>query len=335
MEAHAEVSAQSNWTNESRVNHPERIDVRLAAIRYAARDTHLYEFERPDGKPLPSVEPGAHIDIILPNDIIRQYSLIESGFNPLSYVIGVKRDPASRGGSSFIHDQLRVGARVEISAPRNHFPLSERAPNTILIAGGIGVTPIYCMARRLDNLGRPWKLYYSCRSRADAAFYEELSKCAETTFNFDEENGGKFLDLGKIVEDAPRNSHLYCCGPSPMLRAFEAEATKVFPSEHIHVEYFTAAAERSVEGGYVVELGRSNREFVIPPGKTILEVLRNAGLDMAFSCEQGICGACETKVISGEPDHRDAILTESERRNSKTMMICCSGSKTSRLVLDV
>lgn len=312
----------------------DEINVRLTAIRYAARDINLYEFARPNGRPLPSTEPGAHIDVRLANGIVRQYSLIDAGPDPRSYVVAVKRDPESRGGSSFMHEQLRVGTTFKISAPRNNFPLDEAAPMTVLFAGGIGVTPIYCMAQRLAAIGLPWKLYYSCRSRADAAFLDVLSQHPETVFNFDEENNGRFFDLKGIIAGAPRDAHLYCCGPVPMLRAFE-EAAAGFPPAQVHVEYFTGVTEAATEGGYVVELARSNREFLIPPGKTILEVLRDAGLQVTYSCEEGVCGACETPVISGRPDHRDSILTESERLASKTMMICCSGSKSARLVLDL
>ncbi len=314
------------------------IEVRLTAIRFAARDTNLYEFRRTDGQTLPSTEPGAHIDIHLPNKINRQYSLVGSGQDPRSYVVGIKRDPASRGGSSYIHEQLRVGTVLKISPPRNNFPLNERAPMSILFAGGIGITPIYCMTQRLGSIGKPWQLYYSSRSRTDAAFLEELSyfETDTVTFNFDEENGGKYLDIAKILSEAPRDAHIYCCGPLPMLRAFEAAAQAAnFPAHQVHVEYFTATAEAATEGGYVIELARSKREFLVPPGKRILEVLRDGGFDVTYSCEEGVCGACETTVISGTPDHRDSILTESERVASKTMMICCSGCKSARLVLDL
>ena len=311
------------------------IDVRLTAIRYAARDTHLYEFRRLDGQLLPSTEPGAHIDIHLPNKINRQYSLVHAAERPRAYVVGVKRDPQSRGGSSFMHEQLRVGTALKISAPRNNFPLKEDAPTTLLFAGGIGITPIYCMSQKLAALGRKWHMYYSSRSRTDAAFLDELSSFDCVTFNFDDENHGKFLDLKGILGSAPKDSHAYCCGPLPMLRAFEAAAGAALPADQVHVEYFTAAVEAATEGGYVLELARSKREFVVPPGKTILDVLRDHGVDSTYSCEEGVCGACETTVLSGQPDHRDSILTESERQASKTMMICCSGSKSARLVLDL
>ena len=301
------------------------IEVRLNAIRYAARDTNLYEFVRPDGKPLPPYEPGAHIDVHLPNGIVRQYSLIVPQQDPKGYTLGIKRDPASRGGSRFVHDELRVGRVLKISAPRNNFSLKEDAPHVVLFAGGIGITPIWCMVQRLDQLGRSWKLYYAARSRADMAFLHTLEGMAPAQFHFDEESAGKFLDVAALVADAPKDAHLYCCGPTPMLNAFEA-ATANWPREQVHIEYFTPKAQPTdKKGGFVVELAKSGQEFVIPEGQTILQVLLDAGIDVDYSCELGICGACEQRVISGEPEHHDAILTEEEQASNTKVMICCAG----------
>jgi len=310
------------------------IEVRLTAIRYAARDTHLYEFQRTDGHPLPSADAGSHVDIHLPNGMMRQYSLVEGGVTPESYVLGIKRDPASRGGSKYVFDELKVGRVLTISPPRNNFPLALDAPHTVLVAGGIGITPIWAMLQTLQQHGRSWELHFSCRSRADMAFLKSLQKLEPVRFHFDDEAAGKFLDMNAIVAKAPKDAHFYCCGPIPMLNAFE-EATKVLPTEQVHVEYFTAKEAPNLEGGYVVELSRSGKQFTVPPGKSILEVLRDAGLNVPYSCEEGICGACETTVISGIPDHRDSVLTDNERNANKTMMICCSGCKSEKLVLDI
>jgi ferredoxin-NADP reductase len=307
---------------------------RLIAIRYAARDVNIYEFARPDGATLMDVEPGAHIDVALPNGITRQYSLISPGPTPDRYAVAVKRDPNSRGGSRFMHDELRVGQLVTLTGPRNNFRLDESAEHTVLIAGGIGITPIFCMVQRLQGLrGRPWTLHYSCRTRAEAAFLLGLERCPQVRLNFDDESG-RVLDLAAVVAEAPPHAHLYCCGPAPMLAAFEGVTTN-WPAERKHVEYFTAKEAPALEGGFVVELKRSGREFVIPPGKSILEVLRDAGMDVSYSCEQGICGACETRVLSGVPDHRDSVLTPAEQAANNTVMICCAGSKSERLVLDL
>jgi ferredoxin len=153
-------------------------------------------------------------------------------------------------------------------------------------------------------------------------------------FHFDDEEGGRFLNVGEIVSKLPKTAHLYCCGPAPMLAGFEA-ATVGWPKDNIHVEYFTPKFTAAQEGGFIVELARSKREIVVPPGKSILHCIRDAGIQVPHSCEEGVCGACETRVISGVPDHRDSILTEGERKENATMMICCSGSKTPRLVLDI
>jgi tetrachlorobenzoquinone reductase len=310
------------------------IEVRLHAIRYAARDTNMYELARADGKALPPYEPGAHIDVHLPNGLVRQYSLLDAEPDPARYTIAVKRDPASRGGSRCVHDELRVGRTLTISAPRNNFPLAEDAKHIILFAGGIGITPIWCMVQRLAKLGRSWQLYYACRSRADMAFLQALEEMSSSQFHFDDESAGRFLDVAAIIADAPKDTHLYCCGPTPMLKAFEA-ATASWPRAQIHVEYFTPKQEAPKTGGFVVELARSGREFIIPEGKTILQVLLDAGVDVDYSCELGICGACEQRVISGEPEHRDAILTEEEQASNTKVMICCAGSKSERLVLDL
>lgn len=310
------------------------IEVLLTCVRMAARDTNLYTFQRPDKAPLPAADPGAHIGVILPNGIERQYSLVIAGPQLKEYTVGVKRDLNSRGGSIFMHDQLRVGSRLPIVPPRNNFPLKDDADLVVLLAGGIGITPIYCMVNRLIERGRKWELYYSCRTRLDAAFLDELAQHPATHLHFDDEEGGRFVNVPGIVDTLPRHAHLYCCGPAPMLAAFEA-ATAHWPAEQIHVEYFTPKFAAAQEGGYIVELARSKRELVIPAGKSILQVVREAGIDVPHSCEEGVCGACETRVISGIPDHRDTILTESERNENATMMICCSGSKTPRLVLDI
>jgi len=313
---------------------PQTIEVVLSSIRMAARDTNLFSFRRPDNAPLPGAEPGAHIDVILPNGIERQYSLIDYGPSLAEYTVGVKRDANSRGGSLYMHDQLRVGMRVFITPPANNFPLKEDAELAVLFAGGIGITPIYAMVKKLVATKRPWQLHYSCRTRTDAAFLDELAKHPESHLHFDDEAEGKFLPVADIVARVPKRAHLYCCGPGPMLAAFEA-ATVEWPQDQIHVEYFTPKFTVAQEGGFIVELARSKRELVIPPGKTILQAVREAGLQVPHSCEEGVCGACETRVISGTPDHRDSILTEQERKESATMMICCSGSKSPRLVLDI
>jgi ferredoxin-NADP reductase len=310
------------------------LEVRLTSIRYAARDAHLFEFVPLAGGEMPPAEPGAHVDLHLPNGMMRQYSLTTPDRAPQKYILGIKRDAKSRGGSKYIFDTLKVGQTLTISSPRNNFALVENADHVVLIAGGIGITPIWAMTQRLTELGRPFELHYASRSRVDMVFHDKLKYMASARTHFDDESAGKLLDLKALVARAPKRAHFYCCGPIPMLNLFE-EVTANLPAEQVHVEYFTPKEEKSTVGGFIVQLARSNKELMIPPGKGILEVLRDAGLNVPYSCEQGICGACETGVISGTPDHRDSVLTEKERAANKTMMICCGGSKSDKLVLDV
>jgi ferredoxin-NADP reductase len=286
------------------------------------------------GGTLPACEPGAHIGIHLPNGMMRQYSLLTTRAPLREYTIGVKRDPASRGGSSYICERLRVGDELEIEAPRNNFPLVEDADHITFIAGGIGITPIWCMVQRLNMLGRPWTLHYAARSRAEAPFCVQLGVHPGVHFHFDAERDGALLPVGDIVREAARETHLYCCGPGPMLAAFEAATAGRDPSR-VHVEYFTQKHEAATEGGFVVMLARSQLEVRVLAGQSILQAVREAGIDVGSSCEEGICGACETRVLAGVPDHRDAILSEKERAANKSMFICCSGSKSDRLVLDI
>ncbi len=307
-------------------------EVRVARIRPAARGTNLYDLVALDG-PLPPATPGAHVDVHLPGGLVRQYSLVSARVAE-GYTIGVKRDPASRGGSAWIHDRLREGDTLHIGPPRNNFPLAETDAPSVLIAGGIGITPLHSMIEALEGRGADWRLYYSCRSRDEAAFLERFETDPRVTLNFDAENGGRFLDLPGIVAAAAPGAHLYCCGPSPMLKAFEA-ATAGLPPAQVHVEYFTATQEAATEGGFTVVLARSGLELEVLPGQTILEVLRAHDMDVTTSCEQGVCGICETGVLEGEPDHRDEVLSDDERAAGDRMMICCSGCKGGRLVLDL
>jgi ferredoxin-NADP reductase len=246
----------------------------------------------------------------------------------------VQKDRASRGGSNWVHEHFRAGDLLTLNGPRNNFSLDESAEKSVFIAGGIGITPILSMIERLGAIRRDWELIYCSRTRAGTPFLEMLGALPRVRFNFDQEPGGKMLDIAGAVRAAPANAHLYCCGPVPMLDAFE-NATKDLPRERVHVEYFTAKEQPAVEGGFTVVLAKSKREVAVAPGKTILAALSDAGLDIPHSCTEGICGTCETRVLEGVPDHRDLILTEGERASNKTMMVCCSGSKSERLVLDL
>jgi vanillate O-demethylase ferredoxin subunit len=308
------------------------LQLRVKSATWEAPNIHTYDLRPLGSGELPPFTAGAHIDLSLPNGLIRSYSLVNSQSERHRYVIGVQKDRASRGGSKWVHDSLRPGDIVTVNGPRNNFALNEAANKSVFIAGGIGITPMMSMTQRLTSLNRDWQLVYCARTRADAAFVDSLK--GNVRFNFDGEPGGKMLDLAAVVRAAPADAHFYCCGPLPMLAAFE-EATKQVPRERVHVEYFSAKEPPAVQGGFKVVLAKSGKEFTVPPGKTILDTLLEAGMDIPYSCMEGVCGTCETKVVEGVPDHRDLILTEDEHASNKTMMICCSGAKSEKLVLDL
>jgi ferredoxin-NADP reductase len=316
---------------------PSNMTAQVRAIRLEARDILSVELCSPDGAELPAFEAGAHIDLHLGNGVTRSYSLLNSPDERKRYVVGVAKDRNSRGGSRYVHEQLRVGATLEISAPRNNFTLDESAAHTVLIAGGIGITPISCMYDRLRAIGKSVELLYCARSSTDAAFADRLLDQPGVTTHFDQERGTP-PDLRTYLSQAgrPADTHFYCCGPTPMLDAFEKSCEEI-GLPHVHVERFTPAEQvESVQGGeYVVELVRSKQSVTVPPGKALLDALLEAGLDVQHSCREGICGACETPVIDGIPLHRDSVLSKSERAANATMMVCVSGCQGNRLVLDL
>jgi vanillate O-demethylase ferredoxin subunit len=315
---------------------PDRLRLRVRSLTWEAEGVLSIELRAAAGGDLPPQAAGAHLDLHLPNGMVRSYSLLNPGEERQRYVIGVGLDRASRGGSAWLHAQLRPGQVLEAAAPRNNFALAEDAAEVVLIAGGIGITPLLAMAERRAALGRPWRLHYAVRSRAGAAFLDRLAALphGELLLHVDEEEGGALLDLRAAIAAAPVGAHLYCCGPAPMLAAFEAAAAGR-PPGLLHVERFTAAAAPVTPGGYTVRLAKSGRELPVAPGQTILEALEAAGFEPPHSCRGGVCGACETRVIEGLPLHRDSILTEAERKAGRTMMICCSGAKGKLLVLDL
>jgi vanillate O-demethylase ferredoxin subunit len=310
------------------------LQVRIKSLTWEAPNIVSYDLRRVGEGELPPFTAGAHIDLKLGNGLMRSYSLLNPQAERHRYVIAVQKDRASRGGSQWIHEHLRPGDVIGIDGPRNNFALCETAERSLFVAGGIGITPILSMVERLETLGRCWQLVYCARRRSGTAFAEILETKPEVRFNFDEEPGGKVLDIAGVVRNTPPGTHLYCCGPLPMLSAFE-DATRDIDRDRVHLEYFTAKEPPSKSGGFTVVLARSRREVLVPEGMTILEALRNEGFDLPYSCLEGVCGSCETAVLEGVPDHRDLVLTESERARNNTMMICCSGSKTEKLVLDI
>jgi tetrachlorobenzoquinone reductase len=284
---------------------------------------------------------GSHIDLHLRNGLVRSYSLINPVTDSQRYVVGVLKDRQSRGGSKYLHEKIRVGDVLNISVPRNNFPLEERAQHSVLVAGGIGITPMLCMLDRLASLGRSAELLYCARSRRDAAFVQELESMKsgqlKLRYHFDDEVGVS-PDMQTLLAAYPNETHFYGCGPSPMLDAFQ-KACDGLGYTHVHLERFAAVKHEGVSpinaNGFTVELRRSARIIQVPAGSTILDAMMDAGIIPSYSCKEGICGACETRVLAGEVDHRDSILTQPERAANKSMMICVSGCRSDSLVLDL
>ena len=291
------------------------------------------------GGDFPAFSAGAHVDLHLPNGMLRSYSLVNSMDERHRYVIGVLRDPSSRGGSRCVHESFCVGMRVRISSPRNHFPLQESAAHSVLVAGGIGVTPLLCMARRLRSLSRPFELLYFARSRRSAAFLNELRALdTNLVLHFDDEQGQPPDLHGLLAAARPQpQTHYYACGPAAMLDAFQAACRKL-GYVHTHIERFTPVQTRATAmepAGYQVELRRSGRVLYVMPGVSLLDSLLACGIDVDHSCREGVCGTCMVPVLEGEPDHRDSVLMESQRAANDVVMACVSGSKGGRLVLDL
>jgi ferredoxin-NADP reductase len=309
-------------------------------LRHEAEDIVSVELRLLGGDQLPAFTAGAHIDAHLPNGLIRSYSLCNSPRERHRYVLGVLRDRASRGGSRCVHEQLRIGMPLEISTPRNNFPLKQQADHTVLIAGGIGITPLLCMARHLRDLGRSHEMLYFARSRKSAGFLPELREL-ETPLktHFDDECGGP-PDLKALLatfNPAP-GLHLYACGPTPMLDAFDNACAELGHGDNAHIERFASVEHQpaaDAQATYEVELARTGRAFTVMPGKSILDVLLEGGIQVEHSCCEGVCGSCEARVLAGIPDHRDSVLSASDRAMNKVMMICVSGCKTPSLTLDL
>ena len=317
----------------------ESLTALIHTLRFEAEDITSIELRPVGGGSFPAFEAGSHIDLHLPNAMVRSYSLVNPAGETHRYVVAVLKDRASRGGSRCVHDQLRVGMQIRISAPRNNFHLHEDASHTVLVAGGIGVTPLLCMAQRLRALGRPFEFLYFARSRASAAFTAEIEALGvPVTWHFDAEKGGP-PDLRALLAARPAQAgtHYYACGPAVMLDSFEKFCAELGYTQ-AHIERFTAvevAAAADARTTYIVELKRAGKEFEVQAGQNLLAALRAAGVDPSTSCEEGICGSCETRVLAGIPDHRDSVLSPSEQAANTSMMVCVSGCKSERLVLDL
>jgi vanillate O-demethylase ferredoxin subunit len=280
------------------------------------------------------------VDVHLPNGLTRQYSLCNHPGESHRYLIGVLRDPASRGGSQAMHEQVKEGDLLHISAPKNHFPLAHEASHSVLLAGGIGVTPILCMAERLAVTGSSFEMHYCTRSPERTAFRERIGASAfasKVQFHFDDGADAQKLQLGALVGSARPGVHLYVCGPKGFMDwVLGAARAAGWPAEQLHYEFFGAEVAKSEDdASFQVKLASSGRVVSVAKDQTVVQALYAAGVEVAVSCEQGVCGTCLTRVLEGEPDHKDMYLTPEEQAANDQFLPCCSRSKSALLVLDL
>lgn len=287
------------------------------------------------GEPLPEWEPGAHLDLVLHENLVRQYSLCGDPADRSVFQVAVLREPAGRGGSAYVHDELAAGDVVRVRGPRNRFRLID-APRYLFLAGGIGITPLLPMVARADAQGSDWRLVYGGRSLASMAFHEELTARYGGRVSVRPKDEGGHLDLDELLGRPQPSTTIYCCGPESLLAAVEQRCARWSPGA-LHVERFSAkaVADAGEATEFDVELARSGIIVTVPEDKSILEAVEDAGAPALSSCQEGICGTCETSVLEGVPDHRDSLLTDEERAANNTMMICVSRACTRRLVLDL
>ncbi|MBP2292751.1 PDR/VanB family oxidoreductase [Azospirillum rugosum] len=315
----------------------DMIDVTILRREDHAAGIAVFELARPDGAPLPAFEAGAHIDVQVADGLVRQYSLCNAPGGTDRYRIGVLDDPNSRGGSRGIHRDFAVGSTVRISAPRNHFPLDPAAERSLLVGGGIGVTPMLAMAHALRASGKPFELHYCTRSRDRAGFLEELAQDfpEQLRLHFDDGAADQRFDPAACFAGLPAGVHLYVCGPTGFMDwVIGAAKAAGIDGGRIHFEYFNADIDTH-GAAFEVVAKRSGVTVRVAEDQTILDALAKAGIKIPKSCEQGVCGTCLCDVIEGEPDHKDKFLSDEEREDNDQIVVCCSRAKSARLVLDV
>ncbi len=315
--------------------------LRVTRIRREAPEVLSFELCDRLGRELPAYEPGAHLDIDLPNGLRRSYSLLDDsrGQRCGVYSIAVRREASSRGASAWFHDAARVGATLRAGLPRSGFELADSSGHALLVAGGIGITPMLSMLAARTRLARSWELHYSYPTRRQAAFVgrlRELQACSgglgRLALHASRERHSR-LDVGALLKDLAPQAHAYCCGPAGLIDGFVAAAAGR-AADTVHVERFQAEPSAAA-GGFEVELARSGRRIPVAPGSSLLDALLDAGVGLNFSCTQGVCGTCRIGVLAGIPDHRDSCLTQDERDANDVVIACCSGARSASLVLDL
>ncbi len=291
-----------------------------------------------DGRALPAFEAGAHVDVHLADGLVRQYSLAGSPAERGTYRLGILRDPASRGGSEAAHTQLHEGTTLRIGLPRNHFPLAMDARHTVLLGGGIGVTPMIAMAWALFGAGKDFELHYCGRSRGATAFIDELAASPfadRVHLHFDDEAPEQRLDLATVLGGPKAGTHVYTCGPSGFMEWVIDETKRLgVPEAQIHKEYFQATTD-TAGAAFEVVAKKSGKTVQVADGQSIVDALATVGIKVTVSCEQGVCGTCLCTVLEGEPDHRDVFLTDDEKADNDQILLCCSRARSPKLVLDI
>lgn len=289
---------------------------------------------RPDGGPLPVWRPGAHVELMLGDGLVRHYSLCGDPADRSSWRIAVLRVPDGRGGSAYVHDKLHIGVSVRVRGPRENFAFRP-ADRCLFVAGGIGITPLLPMVAAAEAAGAEWRLLYGGRTLGSMAFLDELARYGDAVSVVPQDRLG-LPDLDGYLGEPDEGTLVYSCGPEPMLAAVE-DRCRAWPAGALNVERFRAAELPSseTESAFDVVFARSDLTLRVPPESSILEVARTAGAPVLSSCAEGICGTCETEVLEGVPDHRDSVLNAEERESGETMMICVSRSRSPQLVLDL
>lgn len=312
------------------------LQLRVADAREIARDIHLFELRAPDGADLPEFTPGSHLEVLTPAGLVRKYSLCNSAFERERYLIAVKREADSRGGSASMAEALKVGDTLPVGLPDNAFALSSKARQHLLIAGGIGITPVLAMARWLKDSGEGrFKLVYCTRDAAGTAFLEELTSPewrAQVTLHHDGGDPEQALDLWPLLEN-PKGAHVYCCGPRGLMEAVR-DMTGHWPGGSVHFESF-GAENRDTRNNtpFTVRLERSAMTVTVPADRSILDVVREHGVAVPSSCESGTCGSCRTRLLAGQADHRDMVLMPEEQDDN--IMVCVSRACSDELTLDL
>ncbi len=317
------------------------LKVRIVSKRDEAKDICSFELADPAGRSLPPFGAGGHIDVEVNNQLIRQYSLCNHPGEQHRYLIAVLKDPNTRGGSLAMHERFQEGDLINISEPKNHFPLANSASKSLLFAGGIGVTPILCMAERLAQTGADFDFHYCARSLDRMAFVDRIKQSAfasRVSFHLDDGPDSQKLDIKRALGKPQEDVHIYVCGPTGFMDwMLKTAQDSQWPEEQVHREYFAAGAQPAglAAGVFEVQIASTGMTYLVPADKSIASLLREKGVDIPTSCEEGVCGTCLTRVLEGEPDHRDLFLSKKERARNDQMLPCCSRAKSRRIVLDL